>query len=119
MDKDNFNDEIPQKSPLSRVVHNYADIFRLLLGQEDIQPNLPDSRSQIPLILACNSSDEELVGLLLERGIAIDPHLRAPGHIFSPLTVAAFYEHEDVIKLLLTRNDMNPNIHSHDGLTAL
>ena len=75
MDEDNFNDEMPQKSPLSRVVHNYADIVRLLLGQEDIQPNLPDSKSQIPLILACNSSDEELVGLLLERGIAIDPHL--------------------------------------------
>jgi len=57
--------------------------------------------------------------MLLERGVAIDPNFREPWHTFSPLTAAAFNSHEGVVKLLLTRNDIDPNIHSHDGLTAL
>jgi len=122
MDEDDLDDddEISRKSPLSWAVqNNHADIVRLLLSREDIQPDLPDSEGQTPLYLACNSGNEEVVGLLLERGVAVDPNLQAPWYGFSPLAVAASHRHEGVVKLLLTRNDIDPSIRNHDGQTAL
>ena len=129
MDEDDFedffqddfeDDEIPRKSPLCWAVQNsHTDIVRLLLSREDIYPDLPDSEGQSPLYLACKSGNEEVVRLLLERGVAVDPNLQEPRRSFSPLIVAAFHAHEGVVKLLLTRNDIYPNIRSHSGQTAL
>ena len=83
MDEDDFDDGIPRKPPLSwGIQNNHADIVRVLLSQEDLQPDLPDSEGQTLLFLACNSGNEEAVGLLLERGVAVDPNLRAPGISF-------------------------------------
>ena len=121
-DEDDFDDddEIPRKSPLSWAVqNNHTDIVRLLLSREDIQPDLLDSEGRTPLYSACDSGNEEVVGLLLERGVAVDPNFRKPWDTFSPLTVAAFHAHEGVVKLLLTRNDIDPNTRSHGGQTAL
>ena len=121
MDEDDFeDDEMLRQSPLSWAVqNNHAGVVRLLLSREDIQPDLPNSEGRTPLFLACNSGNEEVVGILLEQGVAIDLNRREPWHAFSPLTAAAFHSHEGVVKLLLTRNDIDPNIHSYDGLTAL
>ena len=82
MDEDDFDDEIPRKSPLFwGIRNNHADIVRVLLSREDLQPDLPDSEGQTLLFLACNSGrrNEEVAGLLLERGVAMDPNLRTPG----------------------------------------
>ena len=121
MDEDDFNDnEIQRKSPLFWAVqNNHGYIVGLLPSREDIWPDLLNSKGQTPLFLACNSGNEEVVGLVLERAIVIDPNLRAPWHIFLPLTVAAFHAHEGVIELLLTRNNIDPNICNHNSLTAL
>jgi len=112
--------EIPRQSPLSWAVQNeHTDIVRLLLNREDIKPDLADNEGRTPLFLACNSGYEEAVELLLERGAAIDPNVRGPWQTFSPLTAAAFHSHEGVVKLLLTHSDIDPNVSSYDGLTAL
>ena len=51
MDEDDFeDDEILRQSPLSWAVqNNHADIVRLLLSREDIQPDLPNSEGRTPL----------------------------------------------------------------------
>ena len=76
MDEDDFDDEIPRKSPLSWAIqNNHTDIVRLLLSREDLQPDLPDGEGRTIHFLACNSGNEEVVELLLERRIALDPNL--------------------------------------------
>jgi len=121
MDEDYIeDDEIPRQSPLCWAVQNrHTDVIRLLLSREDLQPDLPDSEGRTPLFLACDSGYEEAVGLLLERGDAVDPNVRAPWRAFSPLTTAAFHSYEGVVKLLLTHSNIDPNLLSQDGLTAL
>ena len=120
MNEDNFDDKIQWKSPLSWAIqNNLIDIVRLFLNREDLQPDLPDSEGQTIYFLACNSGNEEVVELLSEQHIALDPNLGAPLHIFSPLTVAAFHAHESVIKLLQIYKDIDPNTRNHNSLTVL
>jgi len=95
-------------TPLVWAARNgHVGAAKLLLGREDIDPNLPDQFKETPLGWAAVEGHEGVAELLLERE-DIDPN-RPGEYDETPLGRAALYGHEGVVKLLLEREGVDPN----------
>jgi len=95
-------------TPLLWAARNGHDgVVRLLLEQEDVDPDRPNDGNNTPLSWAANNGHEEVVKLLLDRN-DVDPN-RPDENDRTPLGCAAAEGHEGVVKLLLGRNDVDPN----------
>jgi len=80
---------------------------KLLLEQEDIDPNCTDEHDRAPLGWAAMFGHEGVVKLLLGRD-DVDPN-HPDKYDQTPLRCAATDGHEGVVKLLLGREDVDPN----------
>ena len=95
-------------TPLVWAAYNgHEGVVKLLLGQEDVDPNRPDKYDQTPLWCAAAQGHEGVVKLLLGRK-DVDPNRSDEGDK-TPLWCAAANGHEGVVKLLLGREDIDPN----------
>ena len=72
--------------------------MEILLGREDVNPNIPDSNGQTPLCCAALNGHEVVVQLLLSRG-DIDPD-KPDKYGQTPLSCAARYGYVKVMALL-------------------
>jgi len=113
LEREDVNPDIPGKwdgrTPLSWAAGNgYAGIVNLLLGRQDVNPNIPDAHySRTPLSWACVNSRERSINPL------------DPGTL--DFSWATTRDYLTIVKLLLGRKDVNPNIpeteHGHTPLT--
>jgi len=95
-------------TPLAWAVGGgHEGVVKLLLGQEDIDPNCADKYDYTPLGHAAVKGHEGVVKLLLGRE-DVDPN-RLDEYDRTPLGCAAKHGHEGVVKLLLGREDVDPN----------
>jgi len=97
------------------IVLNNERIVRLLLKRQDTNPNIL-GRNNGPTALwrAAEKGNERMVKWLLERGA--NPNTQYYG---TPLSSAADRGHEGVLRALLKRSDVNPNIADPTGATPL
>ena len=92
-------------------------VVKLLLGREDVDPNLSNRGGESPLGCAALGGHEGVVGLLLARE-DVDPNCPdEDGH--TPLWCAVMKGHEGVVKLLLAREDVDPNRPDENDHTPL
>ena len=72
--------------------------MKILLGQDDIDPNAPGEEDQTPLLQAARNGHGEVVKLLLEHH-SVNPNIPdCDGH--TPLWWATHYGHAEVMALL-------------------
>jgi len=91
------------------AVGGHEEVVSILLQQEDINPNTPDTQyDRTPLLWAAERGHERVVKLLLERE-DINPNTMDTGYGRTPLLWAAARGHQGVVKLLLERGDIDPN----------
>ena len=95
-------------TPLSYAARNeHEGVVRLLLEQENVNPDLQDKIGLTPLAWAAARGCEGVAKLLLEHE-NVDPN-RPDKNGLAPLGWAAGRGHEGVVKLLLEREDVDPN----------
>jgi hypothetical protein len=70
-----------------------------------------------PLHYAAASGDDEIAGILLQRGASIDSPSPAGTGLFTPLMMAAREGHETTALMLIERG-ANPQLKNSEGLTA-
>ncbi|RSL93591.1 hypothetical protein CEP52_013157 [Fusarium oligoseptatum] len=78
--------------------------------------NIEDGSGELPLQLACDSGDEQLVKMLLENGA--DPNKTVGGAHWTPLNNAIYDGHENVVDALL-EGGASLRIQDSDGWTPL
>ncbi|RSL74439.1 hypothetical protein CEP53_000312 [Fusarium sp. AF-6] len=82
------------------------------MAEDDIE----DGSGELPLQLACDSGDEQLVKMLLENGA--DPNKTVDGAHWTPLNIAIYDGHENVVDALL-EGGASLRIQDPDGWTPL
>ena len=123
----NIADAVCGRTPLSWAAElGHEVVVRMLLDRSDANPNITGNRDrQTPLSWAAENNHEAVVRILLERNdvdpnradIRYDQGLRMRSVVFlrcarygqTPLVWAAERSHEAVVRMLLERNDTNPN----------
>jgi ankyrin repeat protein len=70
-----------------------------------------------PLHYAAASGDDEITGILLQRGASVDATSPAGTGLFTPLMMAAREGHDSTAALLIERG-ANPTLKNSEGLTA-
>ena len=75
--------------------------MKLLLGREDVNPDMPNSAGRTPLLWAAGEGHEEVVKLLLERG-DVNPDMLYDGGL-TPFSWAVKHGNEGVVRLLEAR----------------
>jgi len=87
----------------------HEEVVKVLLDQEDINPNQADTQyGQTPLLWAAKSERGGVVKVLLERE-DVNPNQADPESGHTPLTWAAESGRKEVVKMLLEQGDVNPN----------
>ncbi|SHH73585.1 ankyrin repeat domain-containing protein [Ferrimonas marina] len=94
------------RAALALALSEGASVFEL-------EPGMGNSA----LHLAVQRGDTELVSLLLEAGAPVN--LQTPTHGVTPLMVAVWHRQPAVVAQLLAHPQINPQLVSHFGLTAL
>ena len=86
------------------------EVARLLLDRNDINVNLQDNEGWTALIWACWYNNASMVNLLLERE-DVDPNIRTMrGHTALTLScILSPTSRVDIVRLLLSRRDTDPN----------
>ena len=130
------------RTPLFFAVSGgHEGVVRVLLERGDINPNSLDCKGRTPLLFAISEGHEGVVKLLLERGDVnpnspdingLTPLLfaaeRLPGrgdtnsYLPLPSRIRRYFatsRHEALMKLLLEREDVDPNSSGRDGRTPL
>ena len=103
-------------TPLVWAARNgHEKVVKILLGQDDINPEKPGGWGYAPLICAASNGHEGVVKILLGQD---DVNPNTPGG-YGPLYFAAKNGHEGVVKILLGRNDVNPENPDPWGQTPL
>ncbi len=112
------NDRHKNYTPLSNAVAlGSPKMTRFLLKQEDIDPNLGDSRGRTPLFLAAGYGDLEMVEELLRKdGINLNSK---DNHHRTPLLWAAAQGQTKVVDSLLRNPDIESNCRDENGRTPL
>lgn len=76
-----------------------------------------DRTGWTPLHYAAAAGDNEIAGLLLQRGAGIDPVSTRASGSFTPLMMAAREGHDETVAFLLAQG-ANPALKNGEGLTA-
>ena len=106
------------RAPLVWAAHNgHEEVVKILLGQEEVNPDKPDIEGQTPLTYAAWNGHEGVVGILLRRE-EVNPD--KPGNYgMTPLSHAAWIGHEGIVKVLLGRGEVDADKPNNDGRTPL
>ena len=105
-------------APLAWAAHNgHEGVVKILLGQEEINPDKPDNKGRTPLSWAAWKGRESVVKILLRRE-EVDPD-KPDNYGWTPLSRAARNGHEGVVKILLGRKEVNPSMPDNYGWTPL
>ena len=105
-------------TPLGWAAWNgHEGVVKILLEQDDANPDKQDKYGRTPLGCAAWNGHEEVVKILLGRG-DVGPD-RADAFGLSPLSYASGNGHEGVVKILLERGDINPDKPNSWGQTPL
>ena len=99
------------------ALNGHEGAMKILLGQDDINPNTANGSGETPLCCAAKNGHEAVVKILLGQD-DIDPN-RASGSGETPLWWAAKNGHKGILEILLGRNDVNPDKPDKDGRTPL
>ena len=105
-------------TPLAWAARNgHDEMVKMLLEQEEIDPDKPDNSGQTPLSRAAGGGHKGVVHILLaRRGVNPD----GPNNYgLTPLLCAAQNGHEGVVKILLERGEVNPDKPNRVGVTPL
>ncbi|KAK2756537.1 hypothetical protein FQN54_005430 [Arachnomyces sp. PD_36] len=119
----NSSSELPDRGNplLAATMAGYAEILKLLLSQEDIDPNVTDAKGRPALSIAVSRKDSnlEIITLLLSHK-ATDPNLRDSNGL-SPLAHAVKYGTLGTVELLLSVERVNVSARDDvvDGETPL
>ena len=105
------------RTPLVWAAEGHEEVVKILLGQEEVNPDEPDSYGQTPLSVAAEGGHEGVVKILLGRDEVNSDKLENGG--WTPLSLAAVNGHEGVVKMLLEREEVNPDKPDNDGRTPL
>jgi len=100
------------KSPLHKAVETNSIPLTTLLLDHGAQVDFPDKYDIVPLVLAADNGNAEMVDLLISRGSSIKEHG------YSALLRASFRGHKDVITKLV-EHGMNLNQKDVRGRTLL
>ena len=112
------NDRHNSHTPLSNAVAlGSSKMTRFLLEQEDIDPNLGDSRGRTPLFLAAGYGDLEIVEELLRKD-GINLNSKDNNHR-TPLLWAAALGQTKVVDSLLRNPDIEYHCRDENGRTPL
>ncbi|KAL3487501.1 ankyrin repeat-containing domain protein [Aspergillus germanicus] len=100
------------------VQHGRFAMVERLLAVEGIDPGIEDSFGRSPLWWACRGGHLEIVQALLCRkgNVAVNS---AADYNETPLFIAAFWNHVDVVKTLLADDRVDPNLVAGWTVTAL
>ena len=99
----------------------HVSIVRQLLARDDVslEPiRCGPLRLTTPLTVACIYSHVEVINLILAKD-GIDINFNGDLHGETPLMMAITRRLEEVVKSLLLRDDLNPNIANNNGHRAL
>jgi len=97
--------------------YGQEEVVKMLLAQDDIDPNELDLRDQTPLLWAALNGHEGVVKMLLSRGDT-NPN-RCDSFDRTPLWMAVADGHSGVVKMLLERDDTDPNRFDQHNRTPL
>ena len=89
----------------------------MLLGQDDIDPDKPDNRSQTPISWAARRGHERIMVRPLERN-DLNPDT-ADGYGCTPLSWTATLGYQEILRILLERGDVNPHTADENGRTLI
>ena len=105
-------------TPLGWAAHNgHEKVVKILLGQEEVNPDVPDSFGQTPLSHAAWTGHEGVVKMLLAQEEVFPDKPDKDGR--TPLSHATWDGHEGVVKILLGREELNPGKPDNCGQTPL
>jgi ankyrin repeat protein len=98
----------------------HSQVVKLLLTRDDIDINRPDYGGRTAFFLACASHKAclETVDLLLKQD-GIDLNARETDTGYTPLATACLNNNTDIVRLLLSRPDTDPNPVDNDGAVYL
>jgi ankyrin repeat protein len=101
----------------------HSQVVKLLLMRDDIDINRLDYGGRTALFLACHKEDAsyasyETVDLLLKQD-GINLNARETDTGYTPLAAACLNNNTDIVRLLLSRPDMDPNAVGNDGASIL
>ncbi|KAN0070248.1 Ankyrin repeat-containing domain protein [Elaphomyces granulatus] len=96
----------------------HSQVVKLLLTRDDIDINRPNYNGQTALFLACREACLETVDLILKQdGIDLNTRATYTGH--TPLAIACLNNNTDIVRLLLSRPDTDPNPVDNHGASIL
>ena len=105
-------------TPLVWAARNgHEGVVKILLGQDNVNPDKPDNNGESPLSGAAVNGHEGVVKTLLGRE-DVDPD-RPDNDGHTPLHGAVLYGCEGVVKILLGREEVNPDKPDNNGQTPL
>lgn len=99
------------------VVYGSVEIVSLLLAQERIQLNLPDSRGRTPLWQAASNGHVDITRKLLETG-QVDCRCKSYSSGRNVMWFAAYNGHVDIVHMLL-KAGADPHEADDEGLTPI
>ena len=103
-------------TPLVWAAKNgHEEVVRILLGQDDINPDKPNQCGETPLWCAAKNGNEGAVEVLLGQSHINPDKPDKDGR--TPLWCAASNGHEGAVEVLLGRDDINPEKPDKDGQT--
>ena len=95
----------------------HEGVVKILLGRDDINPDIPDNSGRTPLRCAAIGGHEGVVKILLGRGDVNPDKPDSDGD--TSIHRAAVHGREGVVKILLGREDVNPDKPNNNGKTPL
>ena len=95
----------------------HEGVVKILLGRDDINPDIPNNDGDTPLCRAAITGREGVVKILLGRDDVNPDKPDDSGR--TPLCWAAISGQEGVVKILLGRDDVNPETLDNYGRTPL
>jgi len=96
----------------------YLEIGKELVFPELIDVNLKDYGERTALLVACLYNQLEMVKLLLEEDLALDPNI-GDEQGRTPLFLACRMRNQEMVRLLLNDKRVDPNIPDHERQTPL
>ncbi|KAI9764627.1 MAG: hypothetical protein M1839_005795 [Geoglossum umbratile] len=93
------------------------DLMRLLLDQQNVEPNIANTNQKTPLSYAAEEGHDEIIRLLMERDISYINEKDSTGR--TSLMLAAKNGHKAVVHVLLDKTIVRLDVRDQSGSTAL